>query len=50
MLLEYIRLKILRLDNKQSFFLKIRNQIRRSSDNMGDVFKRFAEEDGFLYI
>jgi hypothetical protein len=50
MLLEYIRLKILRVDNKQSFFLKIRNQIRRTSDNLGDLFKRYAEEDGFLYI
>lgn len=50
MLLEYIRLKILRVDNRQSFFLKIRNQIRRTSDNLGELFKRYAEEDGFLYI
>lgn len=49
MLHGYIR-KILRLDNRQSFFLKIRNQIRRTSDNIGELFKRYAEEDGFLYI
>lgn len=50
MLMEYIRMKILKMDNKSSFFIKIKNQIRKGTDNIGDLFHKYAEEDGFLYI
>jgi hypothetical protein len=48
--MEYIRLKILRADKKDSFFLKIRSQIRRTTDNIGELFNKYADEDGFLYV
>lgn len=35
MLVEYIRVKILKADQKESYFLKVRNQIRRTTDNLG---------------
>lgn len=50
MLMEYIRLKILKVDKKDSFFLKVKNQIRRTTDNLGELFHKFADEDGFLYV
>ena len=50
MLMEYIRLKILKVDKKDSFFLKVKSQIRRTTDNLGELFHKFADEDGFLYV
>lgn len=38
------------MDNKTSFFIKIKNQIRKGTDKIGDLFVKYAEEDGFLYI
>lgn len=50
MLMEYIRMKILKIDNKQSFFIKIKNQLKKGTDNIGDLYHQYAEDDGFLYI
>lgn len=50
MLMEYIRMKILKIDNKQSFFIKIKNQLKKGTDNIGNLYQQYAEEDGFLYI
>jgi hypothetical protein len=50
MLLEFIRQKLLTVGKKDSFFVKIKNQIRKSTDNIGELYKVNADEDGFMYI
>lgn len=50
MLMEYIRMKVLKVGKADSFFVKIRNTLRKTTDNIGWLFEKFADEDGFLYV
>ena len=43
-------MKVLKIGKGDSFFVKIKNQLRKSTDNMKELFDKYADEDGFLYV
>lgn len=50
MLMEYIRMKVLKVGKGESFFVKIKNQLRKTTDNIGQLFEKYVDEDGFMYV
>ena len=50
MLMEYIRMKILKVGKGESFFVKIKNQLRKTTDNIGHLYNKYKDEDGFMYV
>ena len=48
--MEYIRMKVLKVGKGESFFVKIKNQLRKTTDNIGQLFEKYVDEDGFLYV
>lgn len=50
MLMEYIRMKILKVGKGESFFVKIKNQLRKTTDNIGNLYDKYKDEDGFMYV
>lgn len=49
-LINYIRMRILKIDNKISLFVKVKNTIKNMGDTIGSLYEKYVEEDGFLYI
>jgi hypothetical protein len=50
MLMEYIRMKILNIDKTQSFYIQIKNSLRKTTDNIGSLYEKYADKDGFMYV
>jgi len=44
-----IRKKI-KLESSQSLFVMINHRLPRSNDNLGDIYDKLHNEDGFLYL
>ena len=49
-LLGYIRSKLQSPSKKESYFLRVQNKIRQSTETLEYLYKRFADQDGFLYM
>jgi len=43
-------MKVLKVGKADSFFVKIRNTLRKTTDNIGWLFEKYVDEDGFLYV
>jgi hypothetical protein len=50
MLKEYIRMKVLKVGKGDAFFIKINNQLKKTTDSIGLLHQQYADPDGFLYI
>ncbi len=48
--MEYIRMKILNIDKTQSFYIQIKNSLRKTTDNIGSLYEKYADKDGFMYV
>ena len=50
MLMEYIRSKLKGQNQKLSFFLKIKTSVIKTTEKIGFLYKKYADDDGFLYV